>query len=167
MSPHALGPYKTAEAFFHAHRFDDENIRREIMQCASPMTAKMTAKTYAEKRVIVPWSYEDEVLMRITVATKLICNPILHDMLLATGTNDIVEDVSGRPNESGLFWGGYLTPQGFKGENKLGKIWVELRDLLNQGQYHNKPHLETLEWYRSIVIKTITWPVKVELYGLT
>lgn len=124
----------------------------------------MTAKTYAERRVIIPWSKEDEALMRVTVASKLLYNPALTDMLLETGDQMIVEDVSGRPNDSGLFWGGYLTSQGLQGENKLGKIWVEVRELMDQARYHSRPYDQVLHWYINTVKNNTTLPVMLELY---
>lgn len=130
MSPFPVGDYPTAEAFFQAARFDDPAIREAIRACKSPMAAKMTAKAHADKMVIRPRSTEDLELMRHVVRMKVEQHPALRGWLLATGNEEIVEDVSARQNESGLFWGAVPTPSGLRGANWLGRIWMDLRDEL-------------------------------------
>lgn len=134
MSPHPVGEYRTAEALFQACRFSDTQIQAEIRACASPMAAKMTAKRHASKMIIWPRSAKDLALMRRVVRAKANQHPALIVQLLATGDEAIVEDVSARQNESGLFWGAVVTPQGLRGENHLGKIWMELREELRRAQ---------------------------------
>lgn len=127
MSPHPVDDYRTAEAFFQAMRFDNPAIQEEIKACKSPMAAKMVAKAHADKMTIEPRSDIDLHLMRMVVRRKLDQNPELRAELLETGDEHIVEDVSARPNESGLFWGAVPTADGLKGENWLGRIWMDLR----------------------------------------
>lgn len=132
MSPHPVHGFRTAEAFFQANRFSDPAIWEEIRACASPMAAKMTAKRHARKMVITPRGEADRDLMRLTVRFKIAQHPDLRLALLDTGAETIVEDVSARPNESGLFWGAVPTPGGLRGENWLGRIWMDLRDDLGR-----------------------------------
>lgn len=127
MSPHAVNDYRTAEAFFQASRFNSVAIQRAIKDCTSPMTAKMIAKANASSMVITPRSAEDLALMRRVVRAKIEQHDDLRIALLRTGNELIVEDVSARPNESGLFWGAVPTNGGLRGQNHLGRIWMELR----------------------------------------
>lgn len=130
MSPHPVEGYRTAEALFQASRFSDPAIQAAIKACTSPMAAKMTAKAHASSMIVQPRSRMDLALMRRVVRRKVDQNPELREMLLATGEEVIVEDVSGRLNESGLFWGAVPTADGLRGENHLGRIWMELRSEL-------------------------------------
>lgn len=129
MSPHPVHGFRTAEAAFQALRFADENIRQLIKAEKSPMGAKMLAKKHIEKMTIQPRSSLDLILMESIVLAKLLQNPELKDQLLATDNQLIIEDVSARQNESGLFWGAALQPHGaWNGHNHLGKIWMKWRD---------------------------------------
>jgi len=128
MSPHPISGYRTAEAAFQAYRFDDPDIRKLIREEKSPMGAKMVAKKHADKMVIVPRSEADLQLMRGVVSWKIRCYPDLWKELVETGDAEIVEDVTSRPNESGLFWGAKLEDGKWVGQNHLGKIWMEVRE---------------------------------------
>lgn len=127
MSPHPVDGYRTAEALFQASRFEDTAIQEEIRACTSPMAAKMVAKRHAAKMAIHPRSNADLELMRSVVRRKLEAYPEMARRLLATEDTEIVEDVTARPNESGLFWGAVPTDNGLRGENHLGRIWMVLR----------------------------------------
>lgn len=134
MSPHPIGEWRTAEALFQAMRFTDPAIREEIRAERSPMGAKMVAKKHAAKMDVVPRSSTDLTLMKAVLLLKIQAHPELKDQLLATGFEEIVEDVTARPNESGLFWGAAKGPDGqWHGTNTLGKMWMELREALRQG----------------------------------
>lgn len=127
MSPHPIGEFRTAEALFQALRFKDPEVIAAIKAQKSPMGAKMVAKKNADKMVVTPRSELDIRNMRIILGMKMGLYPELRDQLLATGEEEIIEDVTSRPNESGLFWG--KIPNG-AGTNTLGKLWMELRALV-------------------------------------
>lgn len=135
MSPHPVHGFRTAEAAFQAFRFADESIRQLIKAEKSPMGAKMLAKKHVDKMIIQPRSHLDLMLMEAIVLAKLLQNPELKDQLAATDNQLIVEDVTARQNESGLFWGAAGQTQvggevTWTGENHLGKIWMKWRDQL-------------------------------------
>ena len=146
MSPHPVGQFRTAEALFQACRFDDPQIIKMIHEAKSPMSAKMIAKANAREMAIVPRSPRDVEIMETVVLAKLNCHPDLKQQLLATGDQLIIEDVTSRPNESGLFWGAAQVSdetaadmerlgirivredgKNWHGENVLGKIWMKIR----------------------------------------
>lgn len=103
MSPHPVGGYRTAEALFQSCRFKDQKIRDAIAAEKSPMGAKMVAKKHAAQMDVVPRSEWDLKLMRMVLELKLDAHPDLKAALLATGDEEIIEDVTNRPNESGLY----------------------------------------------------------------
>lgn len=140
MSPHSVTHrdlvWPTAEHLFQALRFHpiiegSQAIIDEIRNTPNPMKAKMIAKKNADKFHIVPRSVIDIHNMKIVLRAKLASNPDLKQKLLDTGTAILVEDVSSRPNESGLFWGAALKDGRWQGKNLLGLCWMDLRsDLL-------------------------------------
>lgn len=134
MSPHPIWydslSYPTGEALFQVLRFEDVGIRAAIQMARSPMTAKMVAKAHADKMIVAPRSEADLANMRRVLTLKLAQHPELEAALLETDDAILIEDCSARPSESGLFWGMAHAPDGWRGENQLGKLWMELRAAL-------------------------------------
>lgn len=130
MSPHRIDEWRSAEALFQALRFTDPEIRMLIWAEKSPMGAKMVAKKHANKMVVTPRSPEDIDNMRFVLERKFHFNPELVPLLLATGDEEIVEDVSNRPNESGMFWGKANINGTWVGQNVLGLLLMEHRAIL-------------------------------------
>lgn len=130
MSPHPVLGFKTAEAAFQAARFDPVSpVFAEIKAAKSPMGAKMIAKKAHEHMIVEPRSATDLENMLFVLRMKFMAaHSDLADQLLATGEEIIVEDVTSRPNESGLFWGAKLNKDGtWEGQNQLGKMLMQVR----------------------------------------
>lgn len=133
MSPHPVQGFRTAEALFQSLRFDDPLIIEEIQAATSPMGAKMIAKKYADKMTVVPRSDQDLDIMRAVLRAKVIAHPDLRKALLETGDALLIEDVTNRPNESGLYWGmKHVGGNRWEGTNKLGYLWMQLREALRR-----------------------------------
>lgn len=134
MSPHPIELedyfFLTSEALFQSLRFGDPEIIEEIAAQKSPMAAKMKAKKHKSEMIVEPMSDEDVDNMRLCLRLKLKQNPELRDQLLETGDEPIIEDCSRRPRGLGMFWGMALKNVEWVGENKLGKLWMELRSEL-------------------------------------
>jgi len=121
--------YPTAEHLFQALRFPvGSPIRDEICTQRSPMSAKMVAKKYVSQMIVTPRSEVDVFNMRFVLLCKIHEHPELIQKLLATYNAEIIEDVSSRPTESGLFWGARKVGSGWYGENRLGKLWMGIRE---------------------------------------
>ena len=146
MSPHHITyqgkRYKTAEALFQALRFEDEEIKEAIRTSLSPMTAKWTATKYRDKMVVDPRSQQDLDNMRMVLRLKVDQNPEVKRILLETENKEIVEDCSNRNRGKAKFWGAALIDGQWIGDNWLGKLWMELRTLVDQ-------HVETMTSDRS------------------
>lgn len=129
MSPHPVGLWRTAEHAFQALRFaDTSDVRKRIMDVASPMAAKTIAKAHAHEMIVQPRSEQDSANMRRILGLKLEQHPLLVEALRATGDRRIVEDCTARPGDSGLFWGAALQTDGtWHGTNMLGVLWMGLR----------------------------------------
>lgn len=136
MSPHRIWYdetyWPTSEHLFQALRFSQGSPERDkILSEKSPMAAKLAAKSMLAHATIEPRSAQDLDNMRLCLRLKIEQHPDLRTQLLATGDANIIEDVAKRQNVSGLFWGMAAQPDGtWKGDNWLGKLWVELRSSL-------------------------------------
>jgi len=132
MSPHPVSHegkrWRTCEALFQALRLEDEDAKEEIRNESSPMVAKMVAKRFRNIQVVEPMSEADLANMRLCISLKLAKHELLRRKLFHTGNTKIIEDCSSRgARGSNLFWGAMRVPEGWQGENWLGRIWEEMR----------------------------------------
>jgi ribA/ribD-fused uncharacterized protein len=124
--------WPTAEHLFQALRFDDDSLREAIRSRRNPFAAKLLAKANAARMTITPCSPQDVANMRQVLRLKLKQHPDLRELLLATGDEEIVEDCTRRPHGNALFWGAALRDGAWVGENRLGRLWMRLREELAQ-----------------------------------
>lgn len=136
------GQYRTCEALFQAQRFTNHpEIQKEIIECKSPMGAKMIARKNREKlNRGKKWDEapSDIQLMKKCLKLKLDQHPELKDKLIATGNADIIEDCTTHDRESARFWGAVKKDGKWIGENVFGKIWMEIREELVKNQNKKK-----------------------------
>lgn len=140
MSPHPISydghVYKTAEHLFQALRFPPQ-MRSEMRDRSSPMGAKMRAKALRGFMGVAPRSGQDLDNMRMVLRLKTRQHSSVLIGLLTTADALIIEDCTRRPSTSGLFWGAACRdmaeqPLQWRGENALGKMWMELREELRK-----------------------------------
>jgi N-glycosidase YbiA len=111
--------WPTVEHFFQAQKFDDPDYRERIRRVARPKQAKALGMTRAVP-IRSDWDSVKDGIMYLAVRTKFDTHPIPRALLLATGTEDIVENA---PMDA--YWG--CGPDG-QGLNKLGRILMRVRD---------------------------------------
>ncbi|MFN5183090.1 MAG: NADAR family protein [Bacteroidota bacterium] len=124
-----------AEALFQALRFSNNpEIQQAISEQTNPMAVKFIAKkkTNIPLMSVKPTSDEDFNNLKQIISMKLSQNPALSNELLATGDKILFDNAFSKKDREpeSLFWGGYIENGSLLGENKLGKIWMELRDSL-------------------------------------
>ncbi len=119
--------WPTAESLFQALRYSETSIQNTIRAQTSPMAAKMLSKSFAHKRTVQPMSQEDVANMELVLRLKLDQHPELKQELKNTGKSEIIEDVTKRPQGSGVFWGAALQNGKWVGQNVLGRLWMKLR----------------------------------------
>lgn len=126
--------WEHTEGLFQALRFDDEELIEKIRLTKNPMVAKELAKENASKMTVKPMSEQDVENMRICVELKLKFHQELRDGLLLSEDRWIVEDTSNRIGGRHQFWGAAKDEQTgyWKGDNILGKIWMEARTSLKE-----------------------------------
>lgn len=128
----------SSEALYQACRFPYEpDWQREIITQASPMAAKMKAKKDGrrDKHSRSDWDRLSLDFMRWALRVKLAQHfARISGLLLRTGERAIVEH-----SRKDRFWGTVEVDGVLVGENTLGRMLMELRDLV-----HDRPREELL-----------------------
>ena len=119
--------FKTSEHLFQWMRFKGHpKIQEIIFQRKSPMTVKMTAKSFRHL-LEKPDSDVDLEIMRECLRLKWEQHDEIKTLLQSTGRKMIVEDCSARPRGDSFYWGMAKINGQWVGENWLGKLWMEIR----------------------------------------
>jgi type I restriction enzyme S subunit len=122
---------RTSEALYQACRFPHmPDVQRLIINERSPMTAKMRSKPY-RKVSRSDWNAVRVKIMRWSLRVKLAQNwSDFGRLLLATGDRPIVEQ-----SRKDDFWGAKVAENStLVGMNVLGRLLMELRELLKNGE---------------------------------
>jgi len=134
MSPHGVTNFDgqffpTAEHLFQALRLPcDHPAREDMLSNRNPMRAKLIAKSFVKDFIIEPLSSDDLMNMRYVISQKINRHSDLKYELISSGNRLIVEDVSARATKGAAsFWGAAKVNGQWVGENKLGRLWMELR----------------------------------------
>jgi hypothetical protein len=146
MSPHPIyyneQIFKTCEAQFQYRRFDGHpTVQEEILNCPSPMGAKMIAR---RERALLNrtgiWDYDDSdlELMKQCLRLKLEQHPDLQQKLIETGDAVIIEDCTTHDREAARIWGAVRVDGNWVGQNILGQLWMELRSELERTNNETK-----------------------------
>lgn len=123
----------TSEALYQACRFPHlPEVQRKIMDQHSPMTAKMKSKPY-RKDSRPDWDHVRTRIMRWCLRVKLAQNyEEFGRLLLATKDRPIVEQ-----SRKDDYWGAKVVgvaEETLVGQNILGRLLMELRELLKNDQ---------------------------------
>ena len=113
--------HMTSEHAYQASKFLDISLQMEVIRARSAHDAKEIANAHRDKRR-PDWHSVRRPIMKNVCRLKLEQHTVIRTLLLETGTRDIIED---SPIDSFWGWG-----HDRKGENQLGKIWMELRSEL-------------------------------------
>ena len=130
-SPHGFevdGVYwPTVEHFFQAQKFAGTPHEEQMERIRALRRVKDTKRMGHDRRLAIRPDWDDAKVdvMRLAVRRKFETHDDLRAQLLATGDEELVETAP-----SDWFWG--CGADG-TGENRLGKILMELRDELRAG----------------------------------
>lgn len=112
--------YKTSEHFYQAEKAAREVDRRAIMNCDTPGQAR----TLGHQILAKPhWDANKDIVMLTALRAKFTQWPKLKALLLSTEDAALHED-----NPSDPYWG-------CNGEDKLGKLLMQVREELRNGSY--------------------------------
>ena len=119
--------FKTSEHLFQWMRFKGHpKIQEKLFHRKSPMTVKMTAKSFRHL-LEKPDSDVDLEFMRQCLRLKMEQHEEIKKLLQSTGRKMIVEDCTARPRGDSFYWGLAKINGQWVGENWLGRLWMELR----------------------------------------
>lgn len=126
-SPHeviVLGTtWKTSEHYFQARKFQDSSLVLKVMDAPTPMEAANIGRDRNNK-IRDDWESIKLEVMKEVILAKFTQHENLKELLLSTGTEDIVE-----ASQYDSFWGEGADG---KGKNYLGKILQEVREQIRQ-----------------------------------
>ncbi len=113
--------YRTTEHYFQSQKFEDPDYREQIRTAP---TAKMAANLGRSRKVPLRGDWEEikDGVMFDAVLTKFSTHKELRDLLLSTGSEQIIENAPGD-----YYWG---CGKDGSGKNKLGLILMDVRERL-------------------------------------
>lgn len=114
--------WKTSEHYFQAMKFEGTEYEDKIREARSPKEAANLGRR-RDFPLRKDWEDVKDDFMRQAVLTKFQTHQELSDLLRSTGNTPIVENAP-----SDYYWG---CGQDGSGKNMLGKILMEVRDILN------------------------------------
>jgi ribA/ribD-fused uncharacterized protein len=115
--------YKTAEHAYQALRVR-LSAREAVQNTRSPMDAWRVGQHCKERGEIVP-DFDKDALMEKIFRAKLAQHQDVREVLLATGDRELL-----KVYDTDYYWG---TGADGTGENKMGKLWMKLREELRSG----------------------------------
>jgi ribA/ribD-fused uncharacterized protein len=121
--------WPSAEHAFQAEKFFDEEYKEKIRLAPKPNKAKAMGKT---RRIPIrpDWEQVKEGIMEAIVYEKFSRNNVIKAELLATGDALLLEGNTWHDAEWGVVRG---TDGKWRGNNKLGKALMRVRDRLRAG----------------------------------
>jgi ribA/ribD-fused uncharacterized protein len=119
--------YPTLEHAYQCSRYTDERIREEIRSQRSPVKAWETSSKY--KSVQIP-EFKDEQyklnVMKTLMRAKALQHEDVRKALLDSGNIKIVKHITTYPPGDGFWDDG----EDGKGHNHVGRMWMEIREEL-------------------------------------
>lgn len=112
--------YKTAEHAYQALRIVPES-RQPIIEAKSPLDAWREGQKAKEDGELEE-SYDKDALMEKIFRAKLVQHPDIAEILKESGNRELV-----KVYDTDYYWG---TGADGSGQNKMGKLWMKLRDEL-------------------------------------
>ena len=113
--------YKTAEHAYQALRLLPE-VRQKITETTSPLDAWRVAQGLKKEDKFDP-KHDKDVLMERIFRAKLAQHPDVKEILLESGDRELL-----KVYDTDYYWG---TGADGSGENRMGKLWMKLRQELN------------------------------------
>ena len=115
--------WPTSEHAYQAASFLDEEIRTLIFEASSAHEARNLGQVHKSKRR-PDWNEIKLQVMEDIFRAKLAQHDYVKEKLLASGDRELIKNV---PDDSFWGWGA-----DHKGENRMGKLWMMLRDELKE-----------------------------------
>lgn len=108
--------YFTAEHAYQCQKFNDKKTQEKIRKAPSAFLARELGQITRGRKE----NFDKVVVMKEIMRSKLLAHTEIQSLLKKTGKKEIIKN---HPLDS--FWG---TGKHGKGDNMMGKIWMELRE---------------------------------------
>lgn len=118
-----------AEAAYQAKKALKPEVREWLLAAPSPSLLAMAAHGLYVWDVVPNWAQIKVPRMRAIVEAKFRQNAEARELLLSTGDRRIAESAT-TSNATNRFWGECKTAKGWVGQNTLGVILMEVREVL-------------------------------------
>jgi ribA/ribD-fused uncharacterized protein len=115
--------WPSVEHYYQVSKFADPEMREKIKAAPKPVIAKKLAQKYSG-RIRIDWTDVRDAVMERALRDKLARHRKIRELLMATGEEELIETAPDRT------WG--IGRDG-KGENRLGLLWMRLREELKAG----------------------------------
>ncbi len=117
--------FKTSEHAYQYKKFEhDEEVREKIFSSSSAYDSKILSQEFKDRQAL-DWESKRVDVMEEIVRAKLAQHPHILKKLKETGDKEIIEN---SPDD--YFWGWGAD---HSGQNIHGKIWMKLREEVNNG----------------------------------
>jgi len=118
----------TSEHYFQAQKFESIEIQETVRNAKTPMEAARIGRNnkYPLRK---DWENEKDTVMRTAIAQKFAAHSKLSELLISTGTQEIIEDTT-----NDYYWG---CGKDGTGKNVLGKLLMELREDLQEQNWQS------------------------------
>ncbi len=116
--------FRTVEHGYHALRIKPSPERESIMSTRSPMDAWREGQKYKNNPKLLVEGYDKLAIMEKLCRAKLQQHNDVREVLLSTGDRELL-----KVYDTDYYWG---TGADGTGENKMGKLWMKLRDELRK-----------------------------------
>ncbi|WP_293134960.1 NADAR family protein [Microcoleus sp. bin38.metabat.b11b12b14.051] len=116
--------WPTTEHYFQAQKFPETEYCDQIRQAKTPKDAAKMGRERS-RPLRQDWEQVKDDIMRKAVLCKFETHADIREILLATGDEEIVENAPGD-----YYWG---CGKDGSGKNMLGKILMEVREILRKG----------------------------------
>ncbi|MBW6411911.1 NADAR family protein [Clostridium weizhouense] len=117
--------WMTSEHYFQAQKFIGTEYEKQVRMSSTPMEAANMGRDRS-KPLRKDWEEVKDDIMRRAVLEKFKANSDAKEILLSTGDKEIIEKTT-----KDYYWG---CGEDGTGENMLGKILMETRDILRNCQ---------------------------------
>lgn len=115
--------WKTTEHYFQAQKFADKTYQEKIRKASTPMKAAELGRS-RKVRIIKNWDNIKDNVMYDALNAKFTQHEDLKKLLLETDDKILIEHT-----ENDSYWG---NAGDGSGKNRLGKLLMRLRDILNK-----------------------------------
>lgn len=115
--------WPTAEHYYQAHKFEDLPYAQQVLAAPSAYQAHLAGNRWL-KRKVKGWRGKRRIWMTRALYRKAISHQEVKEAILATEDNLIIET-----SMYDHYWG---IGRDQRGENILGKVWMDIRNKLRE-----------------------------------